>query len=148
MADLLPKRLLNSTYVISGKPACSLSHSRLNATFGKIIIINTQNSYQKIRSLVKTIPFGRVTTYGHIATAIGTNPRVVGWALHNNEDVTIPCHRVVKKDGLLAANFSLGNWPEQRRRLEAEGLKFSGMQIIDFSQIFFDLTVGQPLSKC
>jgi alkylated DNA nucleotide flippase Atl1 len=91
--------------------------------------------------LVKTIPAGKVTTYGHIAKIVGTNPRVVGWALRGNQDVSIPCHRVVKKGGLLAANFSLGNWPEQRRRLQAEGLKFSGQQIINFNQNFINLMI-------
>jgi methylated-DNA-protein-cysteine methyltransferase-like protein len=138
----LPKRLLNSTYVISGKPDGSLSQPRSNASFVKINIITSSNLFLRIRQLVRTIPYGKVTTYGNIAAALKTNPRVVGWALRNNPDMTLPCHRVVKQGGQLAANFSLGNWPEQRRRLRVEGLKFSGMRITGFAQNFIDLTAS------
>ena len=98
-------------------------------------------TFIKIRNLVKTIPIGKVTTYGHIALLVGTTPRVVGWALWGNQDQNIPCHRVVKKGGYLGGSFSLGNWPEQRRRLIAEGLKFSGMHILNFDQFFTDLMI-------
>jgi alkylated DNA nucleotide flippase Atl1 len=64
---------------------------------------------------------------------------VVGWALRGNIDSTIPCHRVVKKGGVLAGGFSLGNWPEQRRRLTAEGIIFAGCQIQNFDQSYIDL---------
>jgi methylated-DNA-protein-cysteine methyltransferase-like protein len=138
----LPKRLLKSLLRLSGKPDGSLPHPRLNASFGKIIIITPSNLFSQIRNLVKTIPSGKVTTYGDIAKALGTNPRTVGWALRGNENVSIPCHRVVKIGGLLADNFSLGNWPEQRRRLQAEGLKFSGRQILRFDHHFIDLTAS------
>jgi len=97
--------------------------------------------FTRIRSLVKSIPSGKVSTYGNIAKVVGTNSRVIGWALRGNEDGSIPCHRVVKKGGLLANNFSLGNWPEQRRRLEAEGLIFDGQQILDFNHHFIDLII-------
>ena len=93
--------------------------------------------FGKIRQIVAQIPSGKVTTYGAIAVYVGTNPRVVGWALRGNENIHLPCHRVVKSGGVLADNFSLGNWPEQRRRLEAEGIKFEGQQIIDFDSVFF-----------
>lgn len=53
--------------------------------------------------------------------------------------MSIPCHRIVKSEGILAVQFSLGNWPEQRRRLEAEGLVFNGRQIKNFSHYFIDL---------
>lgn len=86
--------------------------------------------FYKIRSEVKKIPKGEVRTYGEIAKKVGSTPRVVGWALRGNEDMNIPCHRVVKKGGELADKFSLGNWPEKKRRLEAEGIKFRGRKIL------------------
>lgn len=93
--------------------------------------------FQKIRQIVCQIPAGKVSTYGSIAKAVGTVPRVVGWALRNNPDMSIPCHRVVKSDGTLAAQFSLGNWPEQRRRLLSEGIEFSGNSIKNFTEFQF-----------
>ena len=84
----------------------------------------------KIKEEVKKIPKGKMKSYGDIAKIVGTNPRVVGWALRGNEDMSIPCHRVIKANGELADKFSLGNWPEQRRRLEKEGIQFNGRKTI------------------
>ncbi len=86
--------------------------------------------FVKIREEVKKIPYGETRSYGEIAKRLGTTPRVVGWALRGNEDITIPCHRVIKSNGEVADKFSLGNWPEQRRRLEKEGIQFDGRKII------------------
>lgn len=80
--------------------------------------------FEKIYQLVKLIPKGRVTTYGEIAKKLKINPRVVGFALHQNKNPKIPCHRVVSKNGKIAKNYSMGGWKRQRERLIAEGLKF------------------------
>lgn len=93
--------------------------------------------FQKIRDYVATIPRGKVVTYGQVASIVGCrSPQVVGWAIRNNQNPLIPCHRVVRKDGTLAPNFSLGGWQEQRRRLLADGVTF-----IHTNQV--DLTVCQ-----
>ena len=44
---------------------------------------------QKVYELLRTIPYGKVVTYGDIATALGNKKlaRVVGNILHQNEDV-------------------------------------------------------------
>lgn len=96
--------------------------------------------FKHVLQLVSLIPSGKVSTYGNVAKALGINPQVVGWALRGNEDQNIPCHRVVKNGGILAPSFSLGNWPEQRRRLETEGIKFKDTHILNFDQTFIDLT--------
>lgn len=63
-----------------------------------------KNSYERIYEVVKKIPRGRVASYGQIAALAG-NPRwarVVGYALHVNPDPeTIPCYRVVNREGRL-----------------------------------------------
>jgi O-6-methylguanine DNA methyltransferase len=95
------------------------------------------NTFSQIRTIVGQIPAGKVSTYGTIAKIVGTTPRVVGWALRNNQDMNLPCHRVVKSNGTLADNFSLGNWPEQRRRLMSEGIRFNGQKIVNFNKHLF-----------
>jgi len=81
--------------------------------------------FNEVYKVVKLIPKGKVTTYGEIAGALGTrDARKVGWALHANPDPKTPCHRVVNKDGKLAANFAFDGEAEQRRRLESEGIVF------------------------
>jgi methylated-DNA-protein-cysteine methyltransferase-like protein len=99
----------------------------------------TKNSvFIRIRNLVRQIPLGRVSTYGLVAKAANTkSPRVVGWALRGNQDSTLPCHRVVQKGGTISPNYSLGGYLGQRRRLEKEGLKFKGRQIIDFDSFLY-----------
>ena len=85
------------------------------------------NTFEKIYDVVKSIPKGKVATYGQVA-AIAGNPRwarVVGYALHNNPDPsTIPCHRVVNSEGKVAEVFAFGGGEIQRKQLEAEGIVF------------------------
>ncbi|MFH0864357.1 MAG: MGMT family protein [Candidatus Gottesmanbacteria bacterium] len=82
------------------------------------------NIFLKVYRRVKSIPNGKVMTYGEIGKEIGVDPRIVGFALHANKDINVPCHRVVNKEGRLAPNFVWDGWKEQKRRLLAEGIKF------------------------
>lgn len=66
-------------------------------------------------------------TYGQIAQMLGTkDARRVGHALHANKDRNTPCHRVVNKDGRLAPSYAFGGAGEQKARLLAEGIEFTG----------------------
>jgi methylated-DNA-protein-cysteine methyltransferase-like protein len=82
--------------------------------------------FDEVYEVVRQIPEGKVMTYGEVARRLGEPraARVVGWALHANRDEGVPCHRVVARDGRLADGFAFGGAKEQRRRLEAEGVKF------------------------
>lgn len=84
--------------------------------------------FERIYDVVKTIPEGKVATYGQVAMAAG-NPRwarVVGYALHNNPSPdTIPCYRVVNREGRVAKAFAFGGGNRQRELLEAEGVEFT-----------------------
>lgn len=95
------------------------------------------NTFEKIYEVVKSIPKGRVATYGQVAVLAG-NPhwaRVVGYALHNNPDPsTIPCHRVVNREGKLAAAFVFGGENVQRQLLENEGIVFEPDGRIDLKK--------------
>ena len=83
------------------------------------------NTFEKIYEVVKKIPKGKVSTYGRVAAMAG-NPhwsQVVGYALHSNPDPkNIPCHRVVNKEGKLAAAFVFGGENAQAMLLENEGV--------------------------
>jgi O-6-methylguanine DNA methyltransferase len=70
------------------------------------------------------IPFGEVRPYGWVAAEIGRPRavRAVGTALgHNPVPLVVPCHRVVRTDGLIG-NYSLGGPHNKRLILAAEGL--------------------------
>jgi len=82
--------------------------------------------FARIYEVVKTIPKGKVATYGQVAMVAGSprGARAVGWALHVNPDeLTIPCHRVVNRFGGLSSAFAFGGREEHKRRLEEEGVE-------------------------
>lgn len=85
------------------------------------------NTFEKIYDAVRKIPKGKVCTYGCIAAMAG-NPRwarVVGYALHvNPEPGTIPCHRVVTRNGEVSKAFAFGGENMQRILLAEEGVEF------------------------
>lgn len=84
-------------------------------------------TFEKIYEVVRTIPRGKVMTYGQVALLAGNKhwSRVVGYALHvNPEPGVIPCHRVVTKDGRTAEGFAFGGGEIQRQMLENEGVVF------------------------
>lgn len=85
----------------------------------------------RVYQIVRTIPLGYVATYGQIARLLGypRMSRQVGWALHANRDMATPCHRVVNRVGRLAPNFAFDGEAEQRRRLESEGITFTGTNV-------------------
>ena len=96
--------------------------------------------FEKIYEVVKGIPKGRVATYGQVALLAG-NPRwarVVGYALHNNPSPeTIPCHRVVNREGKVADAFVFGGGNVQRELLEKEGVIFEVDGRIDLKKYGF-----------
>ena len=83
---------------------------------------------EEFRDVVRRIPRGRVMTYGEVATAAGHHgaSRQVVWALRGcGPDV--PWHRVVGAGGKILLPAEAGM--EQRLRLEAEGVVFTGGRV-------------------
>ena len=81
---------------------------------------------QNVIRIVRSIPSGRVATYGQIAACAG-NPRGargVVWVLHAaSRRHNLPWHRVVNACGTISLRPGEG-YEEQRSRLEAEGVHF------------------------
>ncbi|MGN0453461.1 MAG: MGMT family protein [Ruminococcus sp.] len=90
------------------------------------------NTFERIYEIVKKIPEGKVATYGQIASYAG-NPkwsRVVGYALHANPSPgTIPCFRVVNREGKLSGAFAFGGINAQQLLLEAEGVEVENHRV-------------------
>lgn len=84
--------------------------------------------YARVYAVVRSVPAGRVTTYGSIAAALGAPlaARQVGWALAAlalQDEHDVPAHRVVNRLGGQSGGRAFG-WPEvQRSRLEEEGIQ-------------------------
>lgn len=88
-------------------------------------MLPSKGIFKRIYEEVKRIPKGQTVSYGEIARKVGTTPRVVGFALHQNPDPkNIPCHRVIFKDGRLSPGYVFGGPDKQKARLLSEGVKF------------------------
>ena len=82
---------------------------------------------ERVFAIVLRIPYGRVTTYGRIARAVGAprSARMVGWAMHNcPDDVSENAHRVINRNGELTGGWSFGHPSIMRGLLEDEGVTF------------------------
>jgi len=88
--------------------------------------MENKDFFEKVFEIVRQIPFGKVTTYGYIGKAIGlkSSARMVGWALNSIAgDLTIPCHRVVNRNGELTGKRYFSTPTMMRELLEAEGIE-------------------------
>ena len=101
-----------------------------------------ESFFELVFEVVKQIPKGRVTSYGAIASALGTkmSARLVGWALNSSHSMKprIPAHRVVNRMGLLSGKMHF-EYPEQMQELlEKEGVIVKEDQVQDFKSKFWD----------
>lgn len=103
--------------------------------------------YQQVFEVTRTIPEGRVSTYGAIADylALGS-ARMVGWAL-NKCDLTgngdVPAHRVVNRKGELSGRAHFKPPSLMQAMLESEGIKVKNHIISDFKKLFWHPQEGQ-----
>ena len=97
--------------------------------------------FERIYEQVKRIPKGRVATYGQIALYAG-NPRwarVVGYALHVNPDPdSIPCYRVVNREGRVSEAFAFGGENMQILMLRSDGVDVSDDGIVDINKYIWN----------
>ncbi len=82
--------------------------------------------FEKVFSVVAKIPYGKVTTYGHIAEVCGikSSARTVGWALNSAKNSNLPCHRVVNRFGALTGKLHFGSPFLMEELLRSEGVEF------------------------
>ncbi len=99
--------------------------------------------------LVRQIPFGKVSSYGAIASALGNKgySRAVGGFMNRNPNPeSMPCFKIVCSDGRLGG-FGLGV-DDKIRRLGLEGIEVENGHIVNFDQVFFDdFKSDYPLKK-
>jgi len=88
---------------------------------------NTDRDYrERVFRIVRSIPRGRVMTYGQIAEILGEGytPRTVGFVMHSSNDKT-PWHRVINAQGGCSTRGIVLPHDKQQRMLEAEGVSFN-----------------------
>jgi methylated-DNA-protein-cysteine methyltransferase-like protein len=99
-----------------------------------------EHFFERVYAVARQIPYGRVTSYGAIAKALGTarSARMVGWAMnacHNRDDV--PAHRVVNRVGVLSGKHHFPGTNLMQQLLESEGIEVVDNQIVDFEKHFW-----------
>ena len=81
---------------------------------------------QKVWTYLKKIPRGSVKTYTQVAKGIGKPlaARAVANAIGKNPcTIKIPCHRVIRSDGLLGGYSGKGGIKTKRFLLKKEGIR-------------------------
>jgi len=101
--------------------------------------------YDAIYEIVRKIPKGRVSTYGHIAAAIGmkSGARMVGYAMNHCHGLKppIPAQRVVNRSGLLTGKAHFGPGDEMAELLKEEGVLVKDDQVRNFEHVLWDPAV-------
>lgn len=96
--------------------------------------------FERVWAVVAEIPFGRVTTYGHIAAHLGARgaARTVGWALNLAAAADLPAHRVVNRQGALTGRRHFAGPYVMEERLRSEGVAFTDDGRVDLARHLWD----------
>ncbi len=104
-----------------------------------------ESIYDAIYDVVRSIPKGRVTSYGAVAAAIGaaSGARVVGYAMNRCHGIKpkVPAHRVLNRNGLLTGKFHFSPPEKMQELLEKEGIKIVDDKVQNFETVFWDPTI-------
>ncbi len=91
-------------------------------------------------TVLKSVPRGRVATYGQIAWLAG-HPgaaRHVGWVLHSLSDRRkLPWQRIIGSSGRISLGCGHG-FEEQRRLLRREGVAVDKQGLIDLDKYLWE----------
>lgn len=98
--------------------------------------------FEKVYEVVRQIPYGRVTSYGAIASYLGSagSSRMVGWAMNGSHGTNqyVPAHRVVNRNGTLTGKHHFGGPNVMKQLLESEGIIVNNDQIVEFKKHFWN----------
>ena len=101
-----------------------------------------------LKDLLAQIPCGRVTTYGVLAEALGSEAatRWVGhWMLHHDHSPGCPCHRVVRSNGSVGRYIAEAT-SDKKAILTAEGVPFENEQVPEIEkEVFRKFRTSYPL---
>ena len=92
--------------------------------------------FTRVHEVVAEIPYGKVTTYGHIAEYLGVRSaaRTVGWALNGADGMGLPAHRVVNRFGALSGKRHFEGPNVMEERLRSEGVTFDDHGCVDLDK--------------
>jgi O-6-methylguanine DNA methyltransferase len=90
---------------------------------------------QRVLTVVRRIPVGRVATYGDVAALAGQPraARAVGNIMRDCRRPDVPCHRVIAAGGRLGGYG--GSEALKRALLAAEGVVVSGSKVRELDRV-------------
>ena len=94
---------------------------------------------QKVVEIIKSIPEGRVSTYGTIALMAGhpNGARQVTRIIHSmSRKHKLPWHRIINAKGLISLPKSRG-YEEQKALLQGEGVHFDEKDRVDLKKFLW-----------
>jgi methylated-DNA-protein-cysteine methyltransferase related protein len=94
------------------------------------------NFYERVYTLVRQVPAGKVVTYGQVAALLDSPQaaRAVGYALRFlPQGSDVPWYRVINHQGRISARYPAEAPLLQRLLLEAEGVQFDTNDAIDLA---------------
>ena len=101
-----------------------------------------ESFFEKVYEVARLVPHGRVTSYGAIASYLGTrmSARMVGWAMNtcHVHPHPVPAHRVVNSQGLLTGKHHFGGPGIMQQLLESEGIEVDNDRVVKFRELFWD----------
>lgn len=85
----------------------------------------------KVKEVVAQIPKGSVTTYKEVARRAGNEraSRAVGTIMRLNFDKKVPCHRVVRSDGVIG-EYNRGGQKAKEALLKKEGVTIKNGRVV------------------
>ena len=105
-------------------------------------LVKEYSFFADVYDVVRQIPKGRATSYGAIATYLGTklSARMVGWAMNaaHTAKPKIPAHRVVNRNGMLTGRHHFATPTLMEELLKKEKIFVKEETIIDFKNIFWN----------
>ncbi len=98
--------------------------------------------FADVFDVVRQIPKGKVTSYGAVATYLGTklSARMVGWAMNaaHTAKPKVPAQRVVNRNGMLTGKHHFGTPTAMEELLKKDGVTVKNDTVVDFKKRFWD----------
>ena len=98
--------------------------------------------FKDVYDVVRQIPKGKVTSYGAIATYLGTklSARMVGWAMNAAGHVKpkVPAQRVVNRNGMLTGKHHFATPTSMEELLKKDGVTVKDDTVVDFKKRFWN----------
>ena len=90
-------------------------------------IVDDRTYRERVYKLVRSIPKGRVMTYGQIALILGEGytARTVGYVMHSADSESVPWQRVINSQGKCSTGRLTMPVNLQQELLTAEGVQFN-----------------------